>query len=74
MDDAIVVSDRARSTVAPDKLKKRQWRAVDAFVEAQARVAERLRPTIARHLRTIRSRSFRESRGRAVAGIGHVRL
>jgi CHAD domain-containing protein len=72
MHDAIVAGDRARSTVRPRDLKRREQRAIDTFADAQAREAERLRPSIARALRTVRSRAFRESLGRTVAGMGHV--
>jgi CHAD domain-containing protein len=72
MHDAIVAGDRARSTVRPRRLTKPQRRAIDAFADGQAQQAERLRPTIARQLRTVRSRPFRESLGRAVAGMGYV--
>jgi hypothetical protein len=72
MHDAVVVSERARSTVDPSDVTKAQQKAIDAFVDAQARQAESLRPAIARRLRTIRSRSFRESVSRAVAGMGHI--
>jgi CHAD domain-containing protein len=72
MHDAIVAGDRARSTVRPRDLKRREQRAIDTFADAQAREAERPRPSIARALRTVRSRAFRESLGRAVAGMGHV--
>jgi CHAD domain-containing protein len=72
MHDAIVAGDRARSTVRPRRLSARQRQAIDAFADVQANEAERLRPTIARRLRTVRSRAFRESLGRAVAGMGYV--
>jgi CHAD domain-containing protein len=71
MHDAIVAGERARSTVRPRDLSKRQRRAVAAFAEGRATAAESLRPTIARRLRAVRSRAFREALGRAVAGIGH---
>lgn len=72
MHDAIVAADRAHSTVKRDTLTEPQRRAVDAFAEARRQEAEQLRPTIARRLRTVRSRSFRESLGHATAGVGHV--
>jgi CHAD domain-containing protein len=74
MHDAIVAADRARLTVDPRDLTKSQRQAINAFADGRAREAERLRPAIARRLRTIRSRSFRESLSRAVAGMGHVRI
>jgi CHAD domain-containing protein len=72
MHDAIVAGQRARETVPPNELSKRERKAIDAYADGQARQAEQLRPTIARRLRTIRSRGFRESLGRALAGMGHV--
>jgi CHAD domain-containing protein len=74
MHDAIVAADRARSTVPRSDLTRRQRLAIRAFADARDRDAERLRPSIARSLRGIRSRSFRESLGRALAGMGHVRI
>jgi CHAD domain-containing protein len=74
MHDGIVAGARARSTVGRSRLTGRQRRAIDAFADAQVRQAERLRPTIAGRLRTIRGRPFRESLARAVAGMGHVRI
>jgi CHAD domain-containing protein len=74
MHDAIVAGDRARSTLDPRDLTGRERRAINTFADGQAREAERLRPAIARRLRTIRSHAFRESLGRAVAGMGHVRF
>jgi CHAD domain-containing protein len=74
MHDAIVAGDRARSTVGSRRLTRRQRRAIDAFADMQVRKAERLRPAIAGRLRTIRGRPFRSSLGRAVAGMGHVRV
>lgn len=74
MHDSIVAGERARSTVAPRKLTKRQRRAIDAYASDQARSAERLRPAIAGALQRVRSRPFRASLGRALAGMGHVRV
>jgi CHAD domain-containing protein len=74
MHDGIVAGARARSTVARRRLTGSQRRAIDAFADAQVQEAERLRPTIAGKLRTIRGRPFRESLGRAVAGMGYVRI
>ena len=73
MHDAIVARDRARETTkAADDLAKAEQAAVEAFAEAQDRRAESCRPTTARHLTTVRSRAFRESLARAIAGMGHV--
>ena len=72
MHDAIVAGERARSTVPPRDLTRGQQQAIDKYADGQARLAEQQRPAIARRLRTIRSRAFRESLGRAVAGMGHV--
>lgn len=72
MHDAIVAGQRARSTVQERDLTRRQRRAINVYAESQARRAEHLRPAIARRLRTIRSRAFRESLGRAVAGMGRI--
>ena len=72
MHDGIVAAQRARSTVAPLRLTKRQRAAVEAYADGQVQAAEGLRPAVARSLRRVRSRAFRESLGRAVAGMGHV--
>ncbi len=74
MHDAIVARDRARSTIRPRELTRRRQRAIDGFADSQAKKAEDLRPAIVRRLRRVRSRAFRESLGRAVAGMGHVRV
>ena len=73
LQDAIVARDRARETTkAADDLAKAEQAAIEAFAEAQDRRAESCRPTTARHLTTVRSRAFRESLARAIAGMGHV--
>jgi CHAD domain-containing protein len=72
MHDAIVAGERARQTVPRRALTKRARRAIDAYADDQARQAEQLRPAVARRLRTIRSRAFRASLARALAGMGHV--
>src|SRR5262245_13422529 len=74
MHDGIVAADRARMTVRDADVTRRERRAIHAFAEARLQRSERLRPDIAKRLRTIRSRAFRTSLGRAVAGMGHVRI
>jgi CHAD domain-containing protein len=72
MHDAIVARDRARDTIANEKLSDREEAAADGFAKSQDRRAESLRPIVARSLSTVRSRGFRLSLGRAVAAMGHV--
>jgi CHAD domain-containing protein len=72
MHDGIVAAERARATAEPLKLTKPQREAIDTYADGQLHDAERLRPAIARSLQAVRSRRFRESLGRSVAGMGHV--
>ena len=73
MQDAIVAGERARETIqAADDLRKPEKTAIEAFAKAQDRRAEAQRPDTARCLAIVRGRGFRESLGRAVAGMGHV--
>ena len=70
MHDAIVAADRGRSTIDAIDVRGRERTAVTAFARAQDRRAETRRPVIARCLASVRGRPFRESLGRAIAGIG----
>jgi CHAD domain-containing protein len=72
MHDAIVASDRARSAIDTMDLDGHERAAINAFVTAQDRRAEMQRPIVARCPATVRGRAFRESLGRAVAGMGHI--
>ena len=72
MQDAIVAVDRARSTIDAIDVRGRERTAVAAFARAQDRRAETRRPVVARCLASVRGRPFRESLGRAIAGMGHV--
>jgi CHAD domain-containing protein len=74
MHDAIVGRDRARSTIDALRLNGREAAEIEAFARAQHRRAEELRPTVARCLAAVRSRTFRASLGRAVAGMGHIEV
>jgi CHAD domain-containing protein len=72
MHDAIVARDRARNTIANEKLTDREESAAEGFAKSQDRRAESLRPIVARSLSTVRSRGFRLALGRAVAAMGHI--
>jgi CHAD domain-containing protein len=73
MHDATVARDRARDrTDGADDLGKAERAAIGVFAEAQDHRAEACRPITARHLTTVRSRAFRASLARALAGMGHV--
>ncbi len=72
MHDAIVARERARAILGQGHLRRRERSAIDEFATAQGQRAQGLRPAIARTLRTIRSRGFRNRLGRAVAGMGHI--
>jgi CHAD domain-containing protein len=72
MHDAIVAADRAGSDVRPRDLSADERSATEAFAEAQRRRAAGLRPQIRTRLRTVRSRAFRETLGRAAARMGHA--
>jgi CHAD domain-containing protein len=72
MHDAIVAADRAHSTFRRTDLSKAERSAIDDYATSQANRAESLRPAVARALRAVRSRAFRESLGRALAGMGSV--
>ena len=72
MHDAIVAGERARAMLGKGNLRRRERSAIDEFATAQGQRAQGLRPAIARTLRTIRSRGFRNRLGRAVAGMGHI--
>jgi CHAD domain-containing protein len=72
MQDAIVARDRARAFADEDELRERQREAIRSFANLQDRRAEQCRPTVATCLARVRSRGFRDSLGRAVAGMGHI--
>jgi CHAD domain-containing protein len=72
MHDAIVARDRARNTIASEKLRDREEAAAETFAKSQDRRAQSLRPIVARSLSTVRSRGFRLLLGRAVAAMRHI--
>ena len=72
MHDAIVASDRARAVLPDEHVSRREKTAIDAYADGQRDRAEGMRPEIARRLRAVRAREFRNRLGRAVAGMGHI--
>ena len=70
--DAVVGRDRARSLAPSLDLAKHEAAAIEAFALDQEDRAESLRPGVAGCLHAVRSRAFRESLARALAGMGHV--
>jgi CHAD domain-containing protein len=72
MHDAIVARDKARATMDSLQLQGREADAIEAFAAVQDGRAEACRPVVDRTLGTVRSRAFRESLSRALAGMGHV--
>jgi CHAD domain-containing protein len=72
MHDAIVARDRARELIGADDLRTSQGAGIEAYAEGQELRAEAQRPVTARCLAIVRSRAFRASLSRAVAGMGHV--
>jgi len=72
MHDAVIASERARADVSPAALSSEQRAAIDTYADRQRAEADRQRAVIARHLRVVRGREFRESLGRAVASMGRV--
>lgn len=73
MHDAIVARDRARKAVADLHLDRDDEAvAVEAYAASQDDRARSRRPVVASAMKTVRSRAYRESLGRALAGMGHV--
>lgn len=72
MHDAIVAADRAKSTIDPGDLRKRERAAITAFADGQRRRAERQRPVVALSLRIVRGRAFRQSLTSSLAAMGHI--
>ena len=73
MHDAIVARDRARTAVADLHLDgDDDAAAVEAYATSQDDRAQSRRPVVASAMKAVRSRAYRESLGRALAGMGHV--
>ena len=69
MHDAVVARDRAHSFLEGGGLAAASRRAISAFATAQDRRATRLRGTVGRTMRTVRSRDFRADLDRALVGM-----